>query len=349
MKKLLLLTLLGTSTFAGAQVLLEEDFNALTEGDVSTVIDNSVPGQGDYLFFASNGTAPTTSTNAATSNAQIVAFGVDGTLGLQLEGPDGNKGSRFMWKDGFGAIWDGRTTGNDIIELELEINPGAEGVSDSRNTFGAYIYNGAGDRVLAGFFVRAATRELFLVAYSTPTGNPVGNYNYSLAAAPGIQIPADEFSRIGVSYNKTTGQIIIKGPGIDPAGLTLTGSSPGSDPGEVDFISSSGNTTAIPNTSSGTMVLDNLLVKASNTDTLLGVNPIATSSFSVYPNPAKDFVTITVGDNVLESVQFTDINGRVVKTVNGLNQINTSDLSAGVYMVKITSDKGTATKKLVVE
>lgn len=47
MKKLLLLTLLGTSTFAGAQVLLEEDFNALTEGDVSTVIDNSVPGQGE--------------------------------------------------------------------------------------------------------------------------------------------------------------------------------------------------------------------------------------------------------------------------------------------------------------
>lgn len=351
MKKLLLLALLGTGSFASAQVLLEDNFNGLTEGDISTEIAGTVAGQGGYFLFSNNGAAPTTSTNAATTNAQIVALGTDTTLGLQLEGPDGNKGARYMWKDGLPAIWTARTTGNDIIEMEFDINPGADGATDSRNTFGAYIFNAAGDRVLAGITVRAATRELFLVAYSTPAGNPVGNYNYSLAAAPGIQIPADEFSRIGVSYNKTTGQVRIKGPGIDPAGLTLTGSAPNTDPAEVDFISFSGNTTAIPNVSSATMVLDNFLVRASATDTLLGLDEVNTATgFAVSPNPAKDFVTVTVGDNVLESIQLTDINGRIVKTVNGAsNQINVSDLSSGVYMMKITSDKGTATKKLIVE
>ncbi|MBN8642649.1 MAG: T9SS type A sorting domain-containing protein [Flavobacteriales bacterium] len=345
MKKLLLL-FLSSTTFVSAQVLLEENFNSLTVGDVSTEIAGTTPGQGDFLFFASNGTAPTTSTNALASNAQIVDSGNE-SLGLQIEGPNGNKGSRYMWKDGFADLWSGRTVDNEIIELELDINPG-DGTTASRNTFGAYIFNAAGDRILAGFHVRAATRELFLVAYSTPTGNPVGNYNYSLAAAPGIQIPESTFSRIGVSYNKTTGEVIIKGPGIDPAGLSLTSSSPATDPAEIDFVSFSGNTTAIPNTLEATMVMDNLVVRASATDTLLGVSEITNVSFGVSPNPAKDVVTIT-SDEVVNSVELFDINGRTVLSIEGSNQINVSDLSSGIYMMKIASDKGTATKKLVVE
>lgn len=345
MKKLLLL-FLSSTTFVSAQVLLEENFNSLTVGDVSTEIAGTTPGQGDFLFFASNGTAPTTSTNALASNAQIVDSGNE-SLGLQIEGPNGNKGSRYMWKDGFADLWSGRTVDNEIIELELDINPG-DGTTASRNTFGAYIFNAAGDRILAGFHVRAATRELFLVAYSTPTGNPVGNYNYSLAAAPGIQIPESTFSRIGVSYNKTTGEVIIKGPGIDPAGLSLTSSSPATDPAEIDFVSFSGNTTAIPNTLEATMVMDNLVVRASATDTLLGVSEITNVSFGVSPNPAKDVVTIT-SEEVVNSVELFDINGRTVLSIEGSNQINVSDLSSGIYMMKIVSDKGTATKKLVVE
>ena len=346
MKKLLLL-FLSSSTFMSAQVLLEENFNGLTVGDVSTEIAGTVPGQGQYLFFSSNGTAPTTSTNAAPSNAQIVTSG-NGSLGLQLLGPNGNKGSRFMWKDGFADLWAARTTANDIIELEVDINPG-DGTTTSRNTFGAYIFNSAGDRILAGFFVRAATRELFLVAYSTPTGNPVGNYNYSLAAAPGIQIPESTFSRIGISYNKTTGQITIKGPGIAAAGITLQSSSTGTDPAEIDFVSFSGNTTAIPNTTDATMVMDNLVVRATATDTLLDVkNVTSEASFSVYPNPANDIVTITTSDN-LQSIELFDVNGRTVSFTEGSSQINVSELSSGIYLMKVNTDKGSATKKIVVE
>ena len=49
----------------------------------------------------------------------------------------------------------------------------------------------------------------------------------------------------------------------------------------------------------------------------------------------------------------TDLNGRVVKTVNVADssnvQVNISDLSVGVYMMKIVSDKGTTTKKVIKE
>jgi hypothetical protein len=345
MKKLLLSLLILSAINSNGQVLLSEDFNALNVGNVGTDITGATAGQGGWSQFASNGTAPTTSTNMANSNFQIVASG-NSSNGLQLEGPNGDKGSRYMWKSGLGTLWTGRTYGNNIIEVEVDINPGA-GTTTSRNTFGVYIYNAAGDRILAGFTVRPATRELFIVAYSTPTGQAVGNYSYTLAAAPGIQLPASTFSRIGISYNKTSGQVIIKGPGIAAAGLTLAGSSAGVDPDEVDFISFSGHTTTVVNTSSTTAVMDNFTVKASATDTLLSFDNVNnTVNVSLYPNPATDVLNVSGVENVT-SLVINDINGRTIKTVNNITSINVSDLNAGVYFINITTENGNVTKKFM--
>ncbi len=351
MKKLLLLSLFIFPLFSNAQVLLTENFNSLNVGNISNETTGAVAGQGSYYLFSSNGTPPTTTTNAGVTNAQIVASG-NASKGILLEGPNGDLGSRFVWKDGLSTLWSSRTTGNEIIELELDINPGA-GTSTSRNTFGAYIFNAAGDRVLAGFTVRAATRELFLVAYSTPTGNPVGSYSYSLAAAPGIQLHANTVSRIGISYNVTTRLVTIKAPGL-ATGATVTGSSTATPPAEVDFIAFSGNTTAAPNSAAATMVMDNLSLKATATDSLLdnATFDSATTSFSVSPNPANDFITVSNSENILvNSISITDLNGRVVKQNSFTDvtnvQVNISDLSSGVYMMNITSDKGSVTKKII--
>lgn len=352
MKKLLLLTLISSFSFVNAQVLQDENFNTLTVGNLSTDLTGAVLGQGDYYLQSINGAIPTTSTNSALTNAQIISDG-NASLGLQLTGPNGDKGNRYIWKDGLADVWATRAAGNNIIEFEMDINPGA-GTTTSRNTFGVYIFNTAGN-VLAGFFVRAATRELFLVAYSTPTGNPVGNYNYTLAAAPGIQMPADTFSRIGVSYDTTTGQIRLKAPGIDPAGLTLAGSVPVASrtPNEIDVVSFSGHTTAIPNTSAASMVIDNITVRASATDTLLGTQQLSLAdAFSVYPNPTKDIVNVSSYDYSINTIQITDMNGRIVKKVsNNSNetQISLSDLSQGVYLMKITSNEGVSTTKKIVK
>jgi hypothetical protein len=356
MKKLLLLITLSLSfQFIDAQVLMNDDFNSLNTGNVSTEITGSVAGQGGYFLFSSNGgtaTSPTTSTNAGVSNSQIVATG-NASKGILLEGPNGNFGSRFVWKDGLPALWSARTANNNIIELEIDINPGA-GTTTSKNVFGVYIYNAAFDKVLVGFTVSAATRELFLVCYSTPAPDPADNWSYSLAAAPGIQLPANTFSRIGISYNLTTGQARIKAPGIAAAGLTLAGSSAGTAPAEIDFLSFSGSTTAAPNTLSTTMVMDNLTVRASATDTLLdnATFESETTIFSVSPNPAKDLITISNTENIsVNSISITDLNGRIVKQNTYSNvtnvQVNISDLSSGVYMMNITSDKGSVTKKII--
>ena len=183
----------------------------------------------------------------------------------------------------------------------------------------------------------------------------MGNYNYSLAASPGIQLPANTFSRVGISYDKTTGDVTIKGPGIAATGLGVTSSALATDePGEIDLVSFSGHATATPNTSSASMVFDNLVVRASATDTLLGLDKLEATNdtFVVYPNPVNDIVNISLAVNAVEveinKVTISDVNGRIVKEFNSnLNQLNVSDLNSGVYFLNIETQNGKATKKIV--
>ena len=44
----------------------------------------------------------------------------------------------------------------------------------------------------------------------------------------------------------------------------------------------------------------------------------------------------------------TDINGRTVKQINGAtSQINISDLTAGVYFLKVASENGVGSTKII--
>jgi len=88
-----------------------------------------------------------------------------------------------------------------------------------------------------------------------------------------------------------------------------------------------------------------------NFTSVLGTNEYLASNITTYPNPAKNVINISNGLNaVIESIELTDLNGRVVKTQN-INategQVSISDLSAGVYMMKVSTDQGVATKKVV--
>jgi len=89
-------------------------------------------------------------------------------------------------------------------------------------------------------------------------------------------------------------------------------------------------------------------------DTFSVDRPLATENFfaqnfAVYPNPASDVINISSKNNIaINQAQVTDMNGRVVKTVNGeISQINISELTAGVYFLKIASAQGTGTTKII--
>jgi uncharacterized protein YhhL (DUF1145 family) len=85
----------------------------------------------------------------------------------------------------------------------------------------------------------------------------------------------------------------------------------------------------------------------------LSTNEVLANLFSVYPNPATNLVNISnTTDVLLNAAAIVDLNGRTVKNQKLANvteaQINVSDLAKGVYMMNISTDKGSFTKKLVI-
>ena len=84
-------------------------------------------------------------------------------------------------------------------------------------------------------------------------------------------------------------------------------------------------------------------------DRALTTDSFFKSNFSTFPNPTSGLLNIANNTNIaINKAQITDMNGRIVKEVNGnSNQINISELNAGVYFLKITTDQGTGTTKII--
>lgn len=97
------------------------------------------------------------------------------------------------------------------------------------------------------------------------------------------------------------------------------------------------------------LILDNFTVSQT-----LSTNQFLDSKFSTYPNPANSVVNVSnTTEALLSNIEMVDLNGKVVKNINLSEvteaQVTVSDLSTGVYTMKITSDKGIVTKKIIKE
>ncbi len=74
------------------------------------------------------------------------------------------------------------------------------------------------------------------------------------------------------------------------------------------------------------------------------------SGLSIYPNPVKNILNITTEANSSKNIIIFDILGKQVLNVTTENTtVNVGNLSAGVYIVKITEEGKTATRKLVIQ
>lgn len=369
MKKLLLsLSFVAFSFSMNAQGLQNENFNTLTIGNVGTDITGTTPGQNSWLTFSTNngpaGTT-TTSTNAGNTNFQIVANGNLTTNGLRIESGNGNYGSRFMWKDGLGASWATRTAGNNIIEVEYDFYTGP--VTDSRTQVGMRIFGDDNSttpptsRSLNGFVYTTNTRVLQGVAYLN-NGGTYGTFVINLATG-GLVLNSDTWYTIGCSYNTATGEVLWKtSPTATASGITNAVWVPGLVPNEVDFLNivvgpnPAANPPVPANTLASNIIFDNYVSRASASNTLLSVDEVASIELeviSVYPNPSKDVINVNSSINSFNSISIVDLNGRVVKNVNfdavTEAQINISDLASGVYVMNVTSEKETFSKKIVKE
>jgi hypothetical protein len=101
-----------------------------------------------------------------------------------------------------------------------------------------------------------------------------------------------------------------------------------------------------------TLYIDNL--NFDNLITSVTEQNSGNTTFNLFPNPATDIVTLNINENSYAEVTLNIYNaiGLLVKTRmfnKNQNQLNTSDLSNGIYMIEIKSQGLIENKKLIIQ
>ena len=80
------------------------------------------------------------------------------------------------------------------------------------------------------------------------------------------------------------------------------------------------------------------------------VDDVFASNLKVYPNPANDVLTIESKTVKIESVEIYSLLGQKMKSNIQLenNKFDVSDLSTGLYLLKVNATSGSSTRKIVI-
>ena len=95
--------------------------------------------------------------------------------------------------------------------------------------------------------------------------------------------------------------------------------------------------------STGNIGFSSLSVNGSD---VLGLEDVNSSVFSIYPNPATDLISIRGVENI-KSIKVYSILGSLEKEVFNTNQIDISELSSGIHLIKV--DNGTVSIKKIIK
>jgi len=96
------------------------------------------------------------------------------------------------------------------------------------------------------------------------------------------------------------------------------------------------------------MFLDNITLTAT---VPMSSNEFFANNLKIYPNPTKDIINLSTSTTLINNVDVTDLNGRIVKSfdLSGISQteLNVSDLTSGMYFVSVETDLGKGTTKII--
>ena len=80
---------------------------------------------------------------------------------------------------------------------------------------------------------------------------------------------------------------------------------------------------------------------------IVNINAI---DIKVYPNPARDFITIRSNDLINNTLTITSLTGNEIKTIElitNLTSIDISNLNSGVYLISIKKNEQIYYKKFM--
>ena len=296
MKKILLSCLLASTSISFyAQSIFNENFEALTLGNLGTDITGTTAGQGGWYT-----TAATTAANSAVTNFQVTNNTTVHGKVLSILGSASTTGTKQINQNNkLTSVWGTRTPGNDILQYEFDVYSGA--ATTSQNTARVYLWDGSSaNQCVIGFALNMATKQHTLIAYSDPaningtTGQTVGNWGYTYNTA----LAADTWYKVGIAWDSVSGEISYKIINEATNAVVLDeffqGSAAGATPNLANIqVLAVPNSTVTSNTVAANILFDNIKLKATNTVDLLAVNDITNNksvSISVFPNPTTDYL-----------------------------------------------------------
>ena len=98
-----------------------------------------------------------------------------------------------------------------------------------------------------------------------------------------------------------------------------------------------------------------LIFEAEETVSIVNSEPLGTNKpeleqlIIISPNPVQDYFNIQTRDLKIEQIDLYNVNGQLLKTYGSTNKIETTDLANGTYLMKMISNVGVVTKRIVVQ
>jgi len=134
--------------------------------------------------------------------------------------------------------------------------------------------------------------------------------------------------------------------------VTVTG---GADPYTIDWSTSETGTSIsdlVPGDYSVVVTDDNGCI-VTEPFVISWTNSIAEESYilSIFPNPAKEFVTIVTDGGVADNISVTNLLGQSVINVvpnSNVTKIDVNILESGIYFVKVSVDNKEFSRKIII-
>lgn len=345
-KTLLSIALLGAAFVASSQTLiLKDNFNSYTTGNLGTDLTGVTAGQGGW--FTQTGTS---GNNNAT---QIVAVGTSTTdKALKLTGlnsPSATGTTRNAYRDLSNATtgWPSRISGQDIIMVDFDLSTGPAGVT-SKNQFNVYLNDASGNRLI-GVNYTPETRKIdatIIVPGSSAGTFAVSGYQLGWDDATNtpkdLILKEDTVVHISFAYNTVTGRAkwdVYHGKNFnkwDYFGVASNNDLKGKNPDEINFYVSAGAT----NASSASVSFDNIEIAAQSC-----MSPVyayfgydsAASKCKGAADITPQLVYTTIGGTTEQTKGvYSSTAGLVIDATTG--KINMSTSTVGTYDVTLTTN-----------
>lgn len=205
-----------------------------------------------------------------------------------------------------------------------------QGSADDGKIINCNIYSASSDDL--------TTATLTLLGSATHTSSSADDL--SLVSVPlSVVVPAGTatiaFEVLAPDSGTNTGETFF--PGLNSAGEN-----------DDSYLKSAGCNITVPTTTTAIGFSDNQYVMNVIGNTLSVDEATLGNSISLYPNPTNNIINLNVANSVsINKLELYNILGKQVLNLNNAKTLDLTNLESGVYMLRIVTNKGSITKKVV--